>query len=1466
MMRYRLPVRSFLLAASLLASFVAAATPATCPRALSQYRVQVWHARDGLPQDAVQAIEQTPDGFIWVGMEDGIARFDGIAFEPIDLGPAVGSASESISALAVGSDGRLHAGTGATGVLVLGPDARPAVAGRAWPRQPVQSLLVQGNQRWAGLRGGGLVDFRGGTARVLGRGSGLAGLGVTALATRRQGGVWIGLGAAGLQWFDGRAFHRLPQVEALGGVHVEDVLEDRAGTLWLATRDGLFRVSGRTVRRYGPQDGLRSDFIRSLMQDRDGYLWVGTTGEGIARLCGDRFEMLGPEHGLPDAPVEQLLQDSEGGIWAAGGGLARLSEGAALPVTVHQGLPASPVLPILQDRRGTLWIGTFSGGLVRWAEDRARVLTRKDGLASDVVLSLARGRGDDLWVGTRDALHLLQGERVVRRYGLAQGLPSSTATALLHDGTRLWIGTVDGLAVLRDGAARANAVPGGSFGANVVALFRDSRGVLWVGTDGAGLFHVRNGVVAPAPFAARLPATAVFSIHETRPGVLWFATGRGLARWDGKRLGVVSARHGLPDDNLMSLLEDGAGNLWAGTNRGVLAVPLDDLERVASTGTGRITSARLFTEADGMPTAETNGGFQPAAWRDANGRHWFGTRSGAAVFDPAALPDRAAVPRVVLRGVSVDARPLALTPDMVVRPDPGVIEIGYVAPSFSQPQRIEYQYRLEGFDDTWYAARGERKAVYRQLPPGRFRFQVRGRIVPGAWSAPAQAGILVQPALVEQWWFRAGAVLLLLVIAGLLLHRRLAVRDARRERLQQVQKLESIGQLTGGIAHDFNNVLAAIVQSCDALAAALPRNHPLQAGTVAIQRAADLGTSLTRQLLAFARREQTEPRWVDLAHEISQMESFLRRLLPAGIRIESHYEPVGMCLIDPVNLQQIVLNLVLNARDAMPDSGRIALRLAQAPRGTTATLPLGGDRGYACFEVEDSGAGMSGAVRARIFEPFFTTKPRGSGTGLGLAVANGIVQGLGGTIAVQSEPGSGTTFSVFLPVEHRAQSAEPVTQVDATRPGSDTRVAHETSSRTEESTPSPGVEEQARNAADRLLILDDNEGVAESLATLVQDMGFAARITLTPADFFREVDRWKPTHVVVDLVMPLMDGVEVLRALGDGGYRGRTVVMSGMGAKVLDAARRSGAAHGLEVGGVLEKPFRAHTVRNVLRKEVAPDRSATPAHDPLDPRLPFEQDLAGAMERGELVQYYQPEVDLLTGTVSGFESLVRWQHPRRGLIFPDQFIPLAERSGQIGELTLHVIRSSLAWLAAMGPDCTLGVSINLSARSLDDPRIFDLLQERCEQLGVDPTRITLELTETSAMLDAVDALDFLTRLRLRGYELAIDDFGTGFSSMMQLARLPFSQLKIDKSFVMSMAESVESRKIVESTISLARALNLVTVAEGVEDAAAMEALRELGCDRAQGYHIARPMDAQAALHWLEREGRTAVAPFGGQAP
>jgi len=385
------------------------------------------------------------------------------------------------------------------------------------------------------------------------------------------------------------------------------------------------------------------------------------------------------------------------------------------------------------------------------------------------------------------------------------------------------------------------------------------------------------------------------------------------------------------------------------------------------------------------------------------------------------------------------------------------------------------------------------------------------------------------------------------------------------------------------------------------------------------------------------------------------------------------------------------------------------------------------------------------------------------------------------------------------------------------------------------------------NPPHRLLIIDDEAAVGQSLVLMAESVGFEAKATVVIDQFMRELLYWQPTHLAIDLMMPGVDGVEVIRQLAERGCRLPIMIFSGMDSRVLASAQRAATERGLKIVGALQKPFSNSSLRQLLArvggfapKEKLPVRHVQAAED----------DLRRALRLREFEVYYQPKIDCLTGIVTGFEALVRWRHPKAGLVMPDAFIVLAERYGLIHELTEEVLRQSFAWIAKSDPDLGWSLSVNLSPQSLTNRKLVDSLSELCSDHGLDPQRVILEVTETGAMDRPTEALDLLTRLRLRGFQIAIDDFGRGYSSMVQLVRMPFTELKIDRAFAMAATRTAESEAVLKSAVDLGHSLGLKVVAEGVDDDVTLRYLRDIGCDLAQGFLIAEAMTGDEVVPWM----------------
>jgi len=366
----------------------------------------------------------------------------------------------------------------------------------------------------------------------------------------------------------------------------------------------------------------------------------------------------------------------------------------------------------------------------------------------------------------------------------------------------------------------------------------------------------------------------------------------------------------------------------------------------------------------------------------------------------------------------------------------------------------------------------------------------------------------------------------------------------------------------------------------------------------------------------------------------------------------------------------------------------------------------------------------------------------------------------------------------------------------------------------------------------RLLMIDDDPAFCRLVSRVAKPQGFEVITTHEPDIFKKFVQSSAPTVIVMDLQMPGTDGIELLRDLALLRCTAPIVLASGLDLRTLDAALRLGTERGLTMDGVLQKPVPLQDLKDLLAR-----------HKPADSAL-LAGDLGQAIATDQLFLEYQPKIDGPLGRITGVEALVRWLHPSLGVIRPDQFIALAEETDLIDPLTEWVFSTAAKQAAAWQQQgLALDVAINVSANNLWDIRLPDRLARHCEEFGIYPASLTLELTETSAMRNAVQMMDVLTRLRVKGFKLSIDDFGTGYSSLIQLRKMPFSELKIDLSFVMHMMRDKDCRIIVEVIIDLARKLGLTSVAEGVESELIWNTLLGLGCDRGQGYYLGRPMAA-----------------------
>jgi EAL domain-containing protein (putative c-di-GMP-specific phosphodiesterase class I)/ActR/RegA family two-component response regulator len=337
-----------------------------------------------------------------------------------------------------------------------------------------------------------------------------------------------------------------------------------------------------------------------------------------------------------------------------------------------------------------------------------------------------------------------------------------------------------------------------------------------------------------------------------------------------------------------------------------------------------------------------------------------------------------------------------------------------------------------------------------------------------------------------------------------------------------------------------------------------------------------------------------------------------------------------------------------------------------------------------------------------------------------------------------------------------------------------------------------------------------------------------------------------PSLLILDLELPLMDGIELLQHLHERQVRPAVVVLSSADESLISAVAIMVEALGFPLLGAFRKPFSPAGLSAALEKFQAPVSPSTMSGPKM--QEPDAQQLALALEHQAIKPYFQPKLDLQLGCLAGVEALARWQIGPGQFIPPGLFIPLADKSGLIDHLTLCMLDQVLAEMAHWR--LSLPVALNLSGTSLGNRTLTQEILQRVSRSGLDPRRITFEITESAVIGDLPTALASISRLRLKGFGFSIDDYGTGFSSMQQLSRFPFTELKIDRSFVQGAVERESVRAILQSAVDMGRRLGINTVAEGVETPQELQLLRQMGCRQVQGYWFARPMAASALHEWL----------------
>ena len=954
-------------------------------RALTQYTRTVWTQEHGLPQDTIRAIAQTKDGYLWLGTDEGLARFDGYDF--VVFNKENGSLpSNSVTALWAAQDGGLWIGT--PGGLTLYRTAKFTTYTKkdGLADSFINSITEDRSGALWIAAGIYLSRYQNGKFTNFSTREGLPIESMRAVYFGRDGTLYLA-GYAGVAKREGNRFVPVIGPAEMGRDIVSTLTEDRHGNLWVAGNFGLWmRSRDGKLRLFQTKDGLPDNFVRSVWEDRDGNLWAGTNG-GLARLENGRFVSNPLANSAERDWVRCIFEDVQGNLWVGmNSGLNRLRDDMFAIYGESEGLPSDEPTTVYQDHGGQIWIGFHDRGLVRFGGPKPRVYTIRDGLPSNEIFSIREDHRGDLLVSTREGPSRMHDGKFYNQV-LEDPMHRRLSFDFLEDRAgKLWVAMPGGLSEIQNGHAR-NVIPGGPLlNDSVVVLCETKDGSLWAGSYGQGLWRWKDGKSQHFTVADGLSNDQVRALSEDANGTLWIGTfGGGLNGLRNGKFFHFTTKDGLLSDNISHIEDDGRGALWLSTTRGICRVRKPDLNNFVS---GKIHSTDVvsYGVADGLRSAQCAPGYPTSrgGTRTADGRLWFPTSRGLAVLDPQEKQPSLAAPVVHLLDVMVDDRAVPLTEPVVLPPGNGRVQFRYTGINLSAPERVRYSYRLEGIDRDWVSAVSRRVTNYNSLRHGRYRFVVRAGIPGGSWSEASFAFQLL-PHFYETAWFLY--VCILLAAAGIWGLFRLRVR-------QIGQRFALVLDERARLAREIHDTLAqgfvGISSQLDAVALTL--NGKLD---VARQHL-ELARKMARHSLTEARRSVMDLRASALeGHDLPAALSQAARQWTAGSPVQVYVDVETGARKLPEEMEQHLLRI---AQEAVANTVKHA-------RAHEVRIRLEMENGRLRLSVADDGQGFE---QTEAFSEI--------GGHFGLLGMRERAQRLGGELKLHSAPGCGTQVEVKVPL------------------------------------------------------------------------------------------------------------------------------------------------------------------------------------------------------------------------------------------------------------------------------------------------------------------------------------------------------------------------------------------------------------------------------------------------------------------
>jgi ligand-binding sensor domain-containing protein/AraC-like DNA-binding protein len=756
---------------------------------VDQYLVDQWETSAGVPSNTILSINQTPDGYLWIATTKGLVRFDGIEFSIISFSEAGGRESQENpipESLFVDRQGTLWIGSSA------GLTSFHQQTGQFHTYTPAYGISKDRIRRikddirgdlWISFFTSYVNRFSAGKFTPFNAVHGLKGNKINAIVECQNGNLLFGSRENGVFIYREGKFLKYP-VPGLEHLHLIDMVEDKQGSLWIGTNNGLFRVTGQETKMYTAGDGLSNDYVTSIMEDSDGNTWVGTL-KGLNRLGKKPDGAIGFESVLNSQAIVCLFEDREKSLWVGtyDSGIKRIKEGKFTSYQPVEQYPEEIFLSLLEDRSGDTWIGTLSGKLFRCRGSKIIEIIESPAISGAGITAIAEDADENLWLGTNGRGVFQKKSRTFSPLTTREGLADNLVTSIFKDSKgNLWISTFAGVSIIHhsNGFLETFASREGLSGKVVHNVYEDERQNILIAAD-KGVTVLKQGKIAKENIEYVLPGvpvTCIYQDHQERstPGtegskdqVIWLAThGAGLKRLQKENIISFTTANGMTTDFIYQFFEDQQGNFWLMSDSGILRVSKSELNRVAA-GQADVINCAAFGISEGMKSIELNNEFsRHSALKTRKGEFWFITQKNISIIDPGKIQINKVPPPVVIDAVLFDDQQVPLhreAPEFYGKTD---FQFHFTAPTFLSPGKVKFKYRLQGFDRGWvFLGPGrERTAQYKNLEPGTYTFRVIACNAEGIWNRTgASITFTLKPFFYETLLFKI-VILFMLVAIG----------------------------------------------------------------------------------------------------------------------------------------------------------------------------------------------------------------------------------------------------------------------------------------------------------------------------------------------------------------------------------------------------------------------------------------------------------------------------------------------------------------------------------------------------------------------------------------------------------------------------------------------------------------------------------------------------------------------------